>query len=103
MPEPEFIVADIREHRPDLVELNVEYVSWVFSQVDECFGVSWAEIVGLPAAASVGTVIEKICDRSPPRGVFDLVRVGANSSWGASWMTRGNSAMPGCGSIPAPS
>lgn len=75
MTDPQFIVADIRSHRAELLELNVEYVSWVFSQVDESFGVRCADVVGLPAPAYVEAVIDKICDRSPPEGIFYLVKI----------------------------
>ena len=75
MTEPQFIVADIRLHRAELLELNVEYVSWVFSQVDEYFRISSAEVVGMQASAYVETIIDKICDQHPPDGIFYLVKV----------------------------
>lgn len=75
MTEPQFIVADIRLHRAEILALNVEYLSWVFSQIDEFFGGSCAEVVGMPADAYVESVIDKICDRSPPDGIFYLVTV----------------------------
>lgn len=78
MAQPRFIVADIRQHRAELLELNVEYVSWVFAQVDQHFGVRCAEVVGMPAAAYVDSVIDKICDRQPPEGIFYLVEAGGH-------------------------
>ena len=74
MTDPQFIVADIRTHRAALLELNVEYVSWVFSQVDDFFGIRCADVVGMPAPAYVEAVIDKICDRKPPEGIFYLVK-----------------------------
>ena len=75
MTEPQFIVADIRLHRAEILDLNVEYVSWVFSQFDEFFGISCAEVVGMPASAYAETAIEKICERHPPDGIFYLVKI----------------------------
>ncbi|MFO1312715.1 MAG: GNAT family N-acetyltransferase [Burkholderiales bacterium] len=75
MTRPNLIVADIALHRAKLLELNVEYVSWVFSQVEAYFGVRSVDILGMPADAYVATVIDKICGRKPPEGVFYLVEV----------------------------
>lgn len=76
MSEPEFLVADPQIHRAPLLELNVEYLSWVFRGVEAHFGVPEEEIVGMSAAAYVPTVLDKVCGDPPPRGVFYLVRVG---------------------------
>ena len=78
MPQPEFIVADARVHRHELIELNVEYVSWVFTEIEQLFGVSMLQIVGTTARDYVPTVIDKICGDAPPKGVFYMVKVGHN-------------------------
>jgi len=75
MPNIEFIAADAREHRRELIELNVEYLSWVFAEVEKLFGVSVEQIVGLPAHAYVPTVIDKVCGDPPPKGIFYLIKV----------------------------
>ena len=75
MTEPRFYVADIALHRAKLLELNVEYVSWVFDGIGALFGVRSEDIAGMPAGAYVETVIDKICDRKPPEGIFYLVEV----------------------------
>ena len=72
--QPEFIVADIRSHREELVALNVEYVSWVFSHIDGFFGVSCADVVGMPAGDYAQATLDKICDQRPPEGTFYLVK-----------------------------
>jgi GNAT superfamily N-acetyltransferase len=74
-PHIEFIVANAMSHRAELIELNIEYVSWVLSGIEEMFGVPADQVVGLPAAEYVPTVIDKICGDPPPAGVFYLVRV----------------------------
>lgn len=75
MTEPQLVVADIRSHRAELLELNLEYMSWIFSEVGKFFEVPCAEIVGMPAPAYVEAVIDKVCDRQPPEGIFYLVTV----------------------------
>jgi GNAT superfamily N-acetyltransferase len=74
-PSVEFIVANAVSHRAELIELNIEYVSWVLSGIEDLFGVPADQVVGLPAAEYVPSVINKICGDSPPAGVFYLVQV----------------------------
>lgn len=75
MPHLEFITASVASHRSELIEINVEYVAWVMSEIEKHFGVPANEIVGMSASEYVPTVIEKVCGEPPPRGVFYLLRV----------------------------
>ncbi|MDP9043464.1 MAG: GNAT family N-acetyltransferase [Pseudomonadota bacterium] len=76
MPNTEFTVADLRLHRVPLVELNVEYVTWVLDEIDKWFGIPAGQVLGMPAREYVPTVIDKVCGESPPKGRFYLVTVG---------------------------
>ena len=71
----EFIPADLSLHRGELLELNVEYVSWVLAEMEKLFAVPAGEILGMPAAEYVPTVLDKLCGAPPPVGVFYLVMV----------------------------
>jgi len=75
MTEPQFIVANIRTHRAELLEINVEYVSWVISHVADFFGIRAEDVVGMPTQEYVEAVIDKTCGRNPPEGVFYLVKI----------------------------
>lgn len=75
MPSQEFIAANIGSHIDELIELNVEYLSWVFEGIETLFGVPADQIVGMPANEYVPSVIEKVCADPPPKGVFYLVKV----------------------------
>jgi GNAT superfamily N-acetyltransferase len=75
MQNPEFIAANVEAHKDSLIQLNVEYLSWVFEGIEAFFGVPADQIVGMPANEYVPTVIEKVCGDPPPKGVFYLVRV----------------------------
>ena len=75
MTDISLIPASIPAHRDLLVEINVEYVSWVFREIDSLFGVDFEQVVGMPARDYVPTVIDKVCGRPPPEGVFYLVSV----------------------------
>lgn len=71
----EFIAANIASHKDELVQLNVEYLSWVFSGIEDLFGVPADQLVGMPASEYVPRVIEKVCGDLPPRGIFYLAKV----------------------------
>jgi ribosomal protein S18 acetylase RimI-like enzyme len=73
MPPVVFVVADAALHRDALIELNVEYLEWVFGQVEAGFGVPVNDIAGMPVKDYVPTVIDKVCGDPPPKGVFYLV------------------------------
>ncbi len=77
MPRVEFLVADAAAHRDELIELNVEYLSWVFAGIEELFGIPADEVVGMSAREYASRVIDKVCGDPPPRGIFYLVRVDA--------------------------
>jgi GNAT superfamily N-acetyltransferase len=75
MQNHEFIAANIESHRDELIQLNVEYLSWVFEGIETLFGVPADQIVGMPANEYVPSVIEKVCGDPPPKGIFYLVKV----------------------------
>jgi len=68
-------MANLRSHLGPLTELNGEYVSWVFRELDRHFGVQFEAIMGMSAQDYVPTVIAKVCGKPPPEGVFYLVAV----------------------------
>ena len=69
MPAIDFLPADAITHRAELIELNIEYVSWVLNGIEGMFGVPADQVVGMPAADYVPTVIEKVCGDPPPAGL----------------------------------
>jgi GNAT superfamily N-acetyltransferase len=79
MPQAEFIAASPLTHRDTLIELNVEYLTWVFASVEAQFGIPADQVNGMPASAYVPTVIDHVCGHTPPHGIFYLVKV--NNQW----------------------
>lgn len=75
MPPTPFIVADLQIHRDELVELNIEYVSWVFAGLETLFHVRQEQIVGMPVSEYVSAALDKVCGEKPAGGVFYLLRV----------------------------
>jgi ribosomal protein S18 acetylase RimI-like enzyme len=75
MIEYEFLIADPKTNRNDLIQLNVEYLSWVFDGIESNFNVPADMVVGMPASEYVPSVIDKVCGDPPPKGIFYLVKV----------------------------
>lgn len=40
MTHPDFIVSNVTSHRSELIELNIEYVSWAMSETKGAYGVA---------------------------------------------------------------
>jgi hypothetical protein len=76
MTHPDFIVSNVTSHRSELIQLNIEYVSWAMSEIKAAYGLSAEDVIGMSANEYVHSVIEKVCGDPPPTGVFYLVRVG---------------------------
>lgn len=76
MQKREFVPADPVAHRSELIELNVEYLAWVFGEVEKSFGVPADQVVGMPVNEYVPTVIDKLCGDPAPVVCFYLVLLG---------------------------
>ena len=73
MSTPTFRLADPVADRATLIDINVEYVTWVFAEIEKMFGVTGRSILGMEVADYVPTIIDKVCGDPPPRGAFYLV------------------------------
>ena len=73
MSMPSFRLADPADDRAALVDINIEYVGWVFAEIEKMSGMTAREILGAEVADYVPTVIDKVCGDPPPRGAFYLV------------------------------
>jgi len=70
---PTFRLADPVADRPALLDINLEYVGWVFAQIEAMSGMTARDILGADVVDYVPTVIDKVCGDPPPRGAFYLV------------------------------
>lgn len=75
MPGPVFVAADLALHHDALVDMNVEYLSWVFDEMRRSFGMAGEDLVGIPVTDYVAGTIHKTCGDTPPQGIFYLVQV----------------------------
>jgi GNAT superfamily N-acetyltransferase len=73
MASPTFRSADLSADRQALIDLNVEYVTWVFAEFEKSFGATARDVFGMEVADYVPTIIDKVCGDAPPRGIFYLV------------------------------
>jgi ribosomal protein S18 acetylase RimI-like enzyme len=70
---PTFRLADPVADRAALLDINIEYVAWVFGEIEKMSGLSARDILGMAVADYVPTVIDKVCGDPPPHGAFYLV------------------------------
>nr|WP_316642376.1 GNAT family N-acetyltransferase [uncultured Roseateles sp.] len=75
MPTPAFIPADPVEHRDALLSLNIEYMTWVFGQIELAFDVAMLEITRMSVPDYAASAIDKVCGERPPQGVFYLIEM----------------------------
>lgn len=73
--EPGFVVARLPLHRAAVLELNVEYMSWLFDEFLRSFGVDIADVLGGSAEHYVRSKLDAICGEQPPAGVFYVVTI----------------------------
>jgi GNAT superfamily N-acetyltransferase len=75
MIDPNFIPANLVDHRDDIIALNIEYMSWLSTEGEAYFGISAQDSLGMSIAEYVPTILNAICGEPPPRGVFYLVEL----------------------------
>jgi GNAT superfamily N-acetyltransferase len=74
-PDISFTQSNLAEHRDALLDINVEYGSWVASEMEKAFHVSIEALLGSSVPEYISSVLDKICGEKPPSGVFYLVEV----------------------------
>jgi GNAT superfamily N-acetyltransferase len=68
-----FILANAVTHRDALLRINIEYMSWIASEMEKSFALSMNDLHGMPIPDYVASVIDKVCGDAPPRGAFYLL------------------------------
>lgn len=69
----DFIKADLEQHRKMLLDFNVAYINWAGDCVQEHFGLPLPGLLGMPIPDYAQSSLEKLCEETPPRGVFYIV------------------------------
>ncbi len=70
-----FTIAHPARHRAELLELNIEYVTWVMDGIEKTMGAKAADVLGATVPEYIAATLEKVAGDAPPRGVFYIVEV----------------------------
>jgi len=65
--------ADLVRDRDVLKRFNLEYLNWIGEAVQERYRLSLPDVLGTSIADYVDGALEKLCNGTPPSGVFYLV------------------------------
>jgi len=75
-----FLLVDLRIHRSQVIDLNVEYMNWWLRGIEECFKTDLATLLGWSRNAVeskkqeyLTSEVEKLC--SDPHGIYYLVEL----------------------------
>lgn len=74
---PKFITAKLEQHRQLLLEINIEYFTWISLEMSKVLHTTVDALVGLPIPVYVEKMIDKVCGDLPPNGVFYLLEIGS--------------------------
>ena len=73
-----FLVTDPVEHHDALLTLNIEYMGWVFQEIERTFGRSAHDLIGMSVPEYVAGNFLKVCGERPPQGIFYLIEAEDN-------------------------
>ncbi len=68
-----FVRADLAMHREVLTRFNIEYLDWADASVRDHFGLALPSLLGMSIPDYVDGALEKLCEETPPDGVFYVV------------------------------
>jgi GNAT superfamily N-acetyltransferase len=68
-----FVRADLEQHRELLIRFNIEYLRWSDDCVRDHFGLLLPDLLGMPIPDYVQNSLDKLCEETPPHGVFYIV------------------------------
>jgi GNAT superfamily N-acetyltransferase len=69
------VPVDLAAHRAELVELNVEYMSWIAEVSEELFGLRFRDEVGLDVREYVETTLDGMVSAAQRHGAYYLIDV----------------------------
>jgi GNAT superfamily N-acetyltransferase len=79
-----FVHVDLAAHRPALMELNVEFMTWIAEVSEELFDVRFREVAGLDVRAYVEETLDAMVASTQRNGAYYLIEVaGAAAGMGA--------------------
>jgi N-acetylglutamate synthase-like GNAT family acetyltransferase len=70
-----FLPADLSIHRPQIIDLNMEHMSWATKGIDEYFKINSVAMMGVSLLEYVTSIVENLCSYVPPRGIYYLLEL----------------------------
>jgi len=71
----QFIPVDLRIHRSQVIDLNVEYMNWVAKGISEHYKIDIFAVGGISVREYVTNTIDKLCSDVPPQGIYYLLEL----------------------------
>jgi GNAT superfamily N-acetyltransferase len=68
----QFLPVDLRIHRSQVIDLNVEYMTWVMKEISEYYEIDMSAI---SVREYVTSTIDKLCSDVPPQGIYYLLKL----------------------------
>jgi GNAT superfamily N-acetyltransferase len=66
--------AEANRDRAPLIAMNVQYMEWIGQNIRRDISVELTDLIGRPIPDYVATTLDKLCEASPPEGVFYIAR-----------------------------
>jgi N-acetylglutamate synthase-like GNAT family acetyltransferase len=70
-----FLPVDLRIHRSQVIDLNVEYMEWVAKEGSEYFKIDIFAVAGTSVREYIASTIDKLLSDVSSRGIYYLVEI----------------------------
>ena len=74
----EFIPFDVKVHKKEYRQLNVELITWIANKLEKNYNIDSVSIVGQTIPEYVDSHLEDLVDLKPPEGIIYLLLVDGN-------------------------
>ncbi len=68
-----FLPVDLRIHRSQVIDLNVEFMDWMLREITRYFGIGLVATSAVSVRDYVASMVEKLC--SAPNGIYYLLEL----------------------------
>ena len=71
----QFIPVNLRIHRAQVIDLNVEHMTWAVRKMSEYYKIDVRAMMGMSVREYVTSTIDKLCSDVPPQGIYYLLKL----------------------------
>jgi GNAT superfamily N-acetyltransferase len=68
----QFIPVDLRIHRAQVIDLNVEHMTWAIKEMSEYYKI---DMSAMSVREYITSTIDKLCSDVPPQGIYYLLKL----------------------------